>query len=133
MLHQCYIRLGTTQGGDKTRQDMTTTAILTIFVTFVAFVGGVMGLTEAVNNLFKVQGRVPKLIVSWVISIALACVGFALQYGIFADLGNITEWQGWVKAVAVGVGAAWCANGMYDREEMWELLQILFSLFKKKI
>lgn len=103
----------------------------TMFATFVLFVGGVMFITEAFNKAFKVEGKTAKLIVSWVLSLVLAAVGFYFQLGFFADCGAITEWQGWVKSGLIGIGCGWCANGLYDREEMWHLLEQIFSLFKK--
>ena len=106
--------------------------LMTMFSSFVLFVGGVLFLTEAVNKLFKVQGSTPKLIVSWVLSIALAALGFGLQLGFFADCGSIDTWQGWTKAALVGIGCGLCANKMYDREEIWRLLEQIFSIFKKK-
>ena len=106
--------------------------LMTMFSSFVLFVGGVLFLTEAVNKLFKVQGTTPKLIVSWFMSVALAALGFWQQLGFFADCGDITTWQGWVKAVLVGLGCGLCANKMYDREEIWRLLEQIFSIFKKK-
>lgn len=106
--------------------------LMTMFATFVAFVGGVIFLTESVNKLFKVSGSTAKLIVSWVMSLAMAAVGFGLQLGIFSDIGAVTEWQGWIKTVLIGIGCALCANKIYDREEIWRLLEQLFSLFKKK-
>lgn len=105
---------------------------MTMFSSFVLFVSGVLFLTEAVNKLFKVQGSTPKLIVSWVMSIALAALGFYLQLGFFADCGSISTWQGWTKAALVGVGCGLCANKMYDREEIWRLLEQIFSIFKKR-
>lgn len=110
---------------------MTETAIVTMFATFVGFVAGVMGLTEAVNKLFKVEKDMAKLIISWVISIGGACLGFALQFGFFADCGSIDTWQGWVKTLFVGLGCGLCANGLYDRNEMWTFLEFIFSIFKK--
>ena len=107
------------------------TTLMTMFSTFVLFVGGVITITEAVNKLFKVENSRTKLILSWVFSIALACVGFALQLGFFADCGSIDTWQGWVKAVMIGLGCALAANKIYDREEIWQLLEWLFSFFKK--
>lgn len=103
-----------------------------MFATFVAFVGGVVFITEAVNRLFKVEKPTAKLIVSWVLSLGLAAAGFALQLGFFADCGSVTEWQGWVKALLVGLGCGLCANGTYDRAEIWRLLEWLFSIFKRK-
>lgn len=105
---------------------------MTMFATFVAFCAGVVFLTEAVNKLFKVQGTLPKLIVSWVLSLGLAALGFALQLGIFADCGAVTEWQGWVKTALIGIGCALCANYAYDRNEIWTLLEWLFSFFDKE-
>ena len=106
--------------------------LMTMFSSFVLFVGGVIFLTEAINRLFKVEGSTAKLIVSWVLSIALAALGFGLQLGFFAQCGSIDTWQGWVKAALVGIGCGLCANKMYDREEIWRLLEQIFSVFKKK-
>lgn len=106
--------------------------LTTMFATFVLFVSGVLVITQAVNKLFKVEGQTPRLIVSWIMSIGLALLGFALQLGFFADCGPIDLWHGWVKAALIGLGGGWCANYMYDREEMWTLLQKIFSLFEKK-
>ena len=106
--------------------------LMTMFSSFVLFVGGVIFLTEAINRLFKVDGSTAKLIVSWVLSIALAALGFGLQLGFFAQCGSIDTWQGWVKAALVGIGCGLCANKMYDREEIWRLLEQIFSIFKKK-
>lgn len=108
-----------------------TSVILTMFSTFVAFVAAVVAITEAVNKLFKVEGTVAKLIVSWALSLALSAVGLALQLGMFADLGTPDQWQAWVKAVLVGIGCALAANKIYDREEIWTLLEWIFSFFKK--
>lgn len=108
-----------------------TSIILTMFATFVAFVGGVIAITESVNKLFKVEGQTAKLIISWVLSIILAIVGMVLQLGMFADLGTPDMWQTWVKAILIGIGAALAANKIYDRDEIWRLLEIIFSLFKK--
>lgn len=106
--------------------------ITTMFATFVAFVSGVLLLTEAINNIFKVQKPMAKLIISWVMSLALAALGFYFQLGFFADCGTPDMWQGWVKTALVGLGCGLCANKMYDREEIWRLLEIIFGMFKKK-
>lgn len=108
------------------------TILVTMFATFVAFVLGVMTITEAVNKLFKVDNSTVKLIISWVLSLALAAAGFALQLGFFADCGDVSQWQGWVKACLIGIGCGLCANGLYDRNEMWHLLELIFPIFKSK-
>jgi hypothetical protein len=41
-------------------------------------------------------------------------------------------WQGWVKAGLIGFGSGLCANGMYNRDEVWNFLQWIFSMFKSK-
>lgn len=105
---------------------------MTMFATFVAFVLGVMTITEAVNKLFKIENGTAKLIVSWVLSLSLAALGFALQLGFFADCGTPDMWQGWVKATLVGIGCGLCANGLYNRDEMWQLLELIFGIFKRK-
>ena len=106
--------------------------IMTMFATFVAFVLGVMTITEAVNKLFKIENGTAKLIVSWVLSLSLAALGFVLQLGFFADCGTPDMWQGWVKAALVGIGCGLCANGLYNRDEMWQLLELIFGIFKRK-
>ena len=108
------------------------TTFMTMFATFVAFVGGVMLLTETVNKLFHIESATAKLIVSWVLSLALAALGFGLQLGFFAEIGDVNQWQGWVKTVLIGLGCGLCANKIYDREEIWRLLEAIFSIFKRK-
>ena len=103
-----------------------------MFSSFVLFVGGVLFITEAVNKIFKVENGTAKLIISWVLSVGLAALGFWLQLGFFADCGTPDMWQGWVKTGLIGLGCGLCANKMYDREEIWRLLEQIFSIFKKK-
>ena len=106
--------------------------LTTMFATFVAFVGGVILLTETINKIFKIENGTTKLIMSWVLSLSLAAIGFWQQWGFFADCGDITTWQGWVKTALIGFGCALAANKIYDREEIWRLLEMIFSFFKKK-
>ena len=105
--------------------------LTTMFATFVGFVTGVLFITEMVNKLFKVENTNVRMIVSWVMSFGLAALGLWLQVGFFADCGTPDTWQGWVKAMCIGLGCGWCANYMYDRKEMWRLLEWLFSFFEK--
>lgn len=105
--------------------------IITMFATFVGFVTGVLAITEAVNKMFKVEKQSVRLLVSWLMSFGLAALGFALQLGFFAGCGPVDTWQGWVKAMAIGLGCGWCANYMYDKDEMWHLLEWVFSFFDK--
>lgn len=105
--------------------------LISMFSSFVAMVGGVIFVTEAVNKLFKVENQSIKLLVSWLMSFGLAALGFYLQLGFFADCGPVDTWQGWVKAMLIGLGCGWCANKMYNREEMWRMLEWVFSFFDK--
>lgn len=105
--------------------------LVTMFASFVGFVAGVILITEFINKLFKVGNSRVKWVVSWVISIGLAAVGFWQQLGFFASCGDITDWLGWVKAVAIGVGCAFASNKTYDANEIWTALQWLFSFFNK--
>lgn len=106
--------------------------LTTMFATFVAFVSGVILLTEIINKIFKIENGTTKLIISWILSIGAAAIGFWQQWGFFADCGDITTWQGWVKTALIGFGCALAANKIYDREEIWRLLEMIFSFFKKK-
>lgn len=110
---------------------VTTATIISMFSTFVLFVGGVIAITEMFNELFKVENKITKLIVSWVLSIGLSVLGFVLKLGFFAEFGDMGMWQSWVKVVLVGIGCALAANKIYDREEIWKLLEYIFSFFKK--
>lgn len=105
--------------------------LMSMFSTFVLFVSGVMFVTEAVNKLFKIENGNVKLIMSWVMSFGLAALGFWMQLGFFADCGSIETWQGWAKAMLIGLGCGLCANKLYDRDEMWRMLEWLFSFFNK--
>ena len=106
--------------------------LMTMFATFVGFVGGVILITEFINKLFKVENSRVKWIISWVMSIGLAIVGFVLQLGIFADCGTVDQWFAWVKVVLIGVGCAFAANKTYDANEIWTALEWLFSFFEKE-
>ena len=110
---------------------VTTATIISMFSTFILFVGGVIAITEMFNELFKVENKITKLIVSWVLSIGLSVLGFVLKLGFFAEFGDMSMWQSWVKVVLVGIGCALAANKIYDREEIWRLLEYIFSFFKK--
>ena len=110
---------------------VTTATIISMFSTFVLFVGGVIAITEMFNKLFKIENKITKLIVSWILSIGLSVLGFVLKLGFFAEFGDMSMWQSWVKVVLVGIGCALAANKIYDREEIWKLLEYIFSFFKK--
>ena len=108
------------------------TTIMTMFASFVAFVGATILITETINKIFKIENSTTKLIISWVMSIGLAALGFGFQLGFFVDCGTPDQWQGWVKTALIGLGCGLCANKMYDREEIWRLLEMIFSIFTPK-
>lgn len=107
------------------------TTLMTMFASFVGFVGGVILITEFINKLFKVENSRVKWVISWVLSLGLSAIGFWQQIGFFADCGDITQWQGWVKTILIGVGCAFAANKTYDANEIWNALEWLFSFFNK--
>lgn len=104
----------------------------TMFATFVAFVSGIILITETVNKLFKVENHNSKLIISWVLSLGMAALAFWQQWGFFSDCGTPDMWQGWVKTGLIGFGCGIAANKIYDMEEIWNLLELIFGFFKKK-
>lgn len=103
-----------------------------MFATFVAFVSGMILIVETVNKLFKVENKNAKLIISWVLSLGVAALAFWQQWGFFADCGTPDQWQGWVKTLLIGFGCALAANKIYDRDEIWNLLETIFGFFKKR-
>lgn len=107
------------------------TTLMTMFASFVGFVGGVILITEFINKLFKVENGRVKWVISWVLSLGLSAIGFWQQIGFFANCGDITQWQGWVKTILIGVGCAFAANKTYDANEIWNALEWLFSFFNK--
>lgn len=106
--------------------------LMTMFSTFVGFVAAIILITETVNKLFKIENSTTKLIISWVLSIGIAALGFGFQLGFFADCGTPDQWQGWVKTALIGFGCALAANKIYDRDEIWALLEKIFPIIGKK-
>lgn len=111
------------------------TTFLAYFGTFVLFATGVTMVAEFINDLFKIPSKPdakisPKQIVSWVVAIAGACLGYALQLGFFADFGTVNQWQGWVMTAATGFGAGLAANGIYDINVIYEALKFIFQFLK---
>lgn len=96
---------------------------------------GVTLVAEFINDLFKVPSNhkakiSPKQIVSWVVAITGACLGYVLQLGFFADFGTVDQWQGWAMTVATGFGAGLAANGIYDINVVYEVLKFIFQFLK---
>lgn len=106
--------------------------LTTMFATFVAFVSGIILIADFVNKLFKIENHNVKLILSWVLSLAVAALAFWQQWGFFAEMGDVATWQGWVKTLLIAFGCGLAANKIYDREEIWRLLQLIFPIIRKK-
>ena len=115
------------------------TTFLAYFGTFVAFVAGCTAITEFINDLFKVPSKPnakfmsPKQIVSWVISVGLSCLGFALQLGFFAKFGTTDMWQGWIMTACTGIGAGLASNGTYDINLVHDILKWIFQFLQPKV
>ena len=88
-------------------------------------------IVELIVKTFKIEKSWLKQLVSWVIPIAVAIVGFVLNLGMFAQFGGMTEWQGWVYTVLVGLGMGLTSNGIFDIELVKSLLNAISNLFKK--
>lgn len=106
-------------------------SLMTMFASFALFCAGVITITETINRIFNIEGQTAKFLMSWAVSLGLACIGFGFQLGFFSDCGAINEWQGWVKTVFIGVFCAVCSNKTYDMNEIWRVLQIIFSFLDK--
>ena len=102
------------------------------FRTFAAFVGGIMLVTQFINDVFKINGKWPRRIASWVIAILGAVLGFYGQIGFFAEFGTPDQWQGWVMTVLTGFGAGVASNGIYGIDQIKKILQWIFQWIKHK-
>lgn len=92
----------------------------TWFVTLGAFVAAVMMVTEFIKKAFKIEGNWA-MILSWIIAIALAAVGWILQYGIFAGL---TWYWGLIYALSAGL----IANKGYELGVVTGFLNVLKAI-----
>lgn len=108
------------------------TSFFEFFATFSGFVAGVVLVSQFIIRIAKVDKGWLKQLISWLLSIALAAVGFGFQLGYFADFGPINQWQGWVLTALNGVGAGLVANGIFDIDLVQDILNWIESLFKKK-
>lgn len=106
--------------------------LFSYFGSFTAFAGGVVVITQFLNDLFnfKSEQKVAKKAVSWATAIIFAVIGFVCQYGFFADYGAINTWQGWVMTAVTGLGAGIYANGIYNIEPIKEAVHWIFKFIE---
>lgn len=102
------------------------------FATLAGFTAGVIALTQVAKNLFHIEKPVWKRMTAWIISILACIAGFVAQTGMFADFGPINEWQGWVKAIIVGITGGIVANGTYSIEFIKPIVHWIFQFMEKK-
>lgn len=106
------------------------TNFLEYFGTFTAFAGGAVVVTQMANNIFHVENKTAKKIISWIVSILLALVGFICQLGFFTEYGTINMWQGWLMTVLTGLGAGLYANGIYGIDSIKEFIHWVFKFLE---
>ena len=106
--------------------------LFSYFGSFTAFAGGVVVLTQIINDLFnfKPEQKTAKKLVSWITAIVFAIVGFVCQYGFFAEYGTIDTWYGWVMTVVTGFGAGVYANGIYKIEPIKQAVHWVFKFIE---
>ena len=107
------------------------TNFLEYFGTFTAFAAGVVLLTQVINDVFHVENKKVKKIISWATAIVLAVVGFVCQLGFFVDYGTVDMWQGWVMTAVTGLGAGVYANGIYGIEPIKEFVHWVFKFLEQ--
>lgn len=94
------------------------------FATFVAFVGTISIVSEALEHLFHVDGLAAQ-IRSWVVSVGLAFLASVLEIGMFADAVNT------FTIVLYGVGGGLVANGIFAVDQVKLIIQVLLATREK--
>lgn len=94
------------------------------FATLAGFALAIPLVTQFIKNLFKIEGGFLAQVLSWVISVFIAGVGFLFEWGIFAEIE-------WYIAAIYAVSGALVANGIFDLELVKTLLTAL-GLYTRK-
>ena len=102
------------------------------FGTLAGFVAGVIGLTQILKNTLKIEKPFWKRATAWIVSILGAIAGLVLQQGWFAEFGDITMWQAWIKTVVVGFVGGLIANGTYSIEFVRPIVDFIFKFLEPK-
>ena len=89
-------------------------------------------ITEAIVKGCKVTKDWAKQLISWATPLLLSIVGLLCQFGLFADYGQITDWQAWIYTIVTGLGLGLVSNGLYDIPFVQQFLEWLVKLFNKK-
>lgn len=82
------------------------------------FVGGVL------NGLLKVEKKVTKQILTWVVAIALALLGNLVNLGFLSEAT-------WLMTIIYGFGAGLAANGIFDISIVHALILAVESALNK--
>lgn len=107
-------------------------AFLEFFGSFAAFAGGVVVVTQFLNQLFNVKAGWAQQLISWLTSMGMAALGYGMQWGYLAALGTPDQWQGWVMAGVAGFGAGLASNGLYDIKIVQTVVEWIWSFIRKK-
>jgi len=89
-------------------------------------------ITEAIVKGCKVTKNWAKQLISWITPLLLSIVGLLCQFGLFADYGQITDWQAWIYTIVTGLCLGLVSNGFYDIPFIQQFLEWLVKLFNKK-
>jgi hypothetical protein len=87
------------------------------FISIPALVAVMPFVIEFVKRMVNATG-IAAQVLSWVLCVGIAMVGYWLEIGMFADLL-------WWKSLIVGVGVGLATNGIFDTGIVIGILQIL--------
>lgn len=92
-----------------------------------------------ITTFFKIKKGWVKQVLTWVMSVGEAVVGFIFSLGLFALYTTLPAWEGWTFTVLTGLAVGLVANGIYDipltqklLDAIISLIKIIVDLFKKK-
>ncbi len=94
------------------------------FVSLAAVAAFTVVVTNVLINLLKIPKF--KQLLSWVVAIALAFLGWGLKLGIFSEM--VLWW--WVLIHGIGIGLI--ANGIFDIKVVQAILNFIGNLIKPK-
>jgi len=94
------------------------------FASLAALSGLVIIITQFVRKDLKISGNFAQYL-SWLVSVILAFVGFALKLGIFEGLI-------WWQTALYGVGAGLISNGIFDIQTVKALLNLVIKIQGKE-
>ena len=83
-----------------------------------------------ITTFFKIKKGWVKQLLTWVMSVGEAIVGFIFSLGLFVVFTTLPAWEGWTFTVLTGLAVGLVANGIYDIPLTQKLLDAIISLIK---